>query len=273
VKFETRRYFLLPFIPGPKIVVEKRTLFVHRWFRKPKEIPLGSLTVDPRYGGFSIRGAINRLTGCGNLQFTGSAVGSSGYVLHNIKNFKGILVATSSLQSAENILAERGLKGFQNSSDISSKLKISKKTHRTDFGTYPDENAKFEDTKVETPVGTFICHHDGTFSNLKENLMWIQAPWGMEWNGKKFKGESLKVSWDDATKLFGFGGTLPKTAALTKENIEQYGHKKYKRGSCVVTFSGYSDWRLPTAKEVLSLNFWDGKSIVDSEFGYSYSFG
>ncbi len=138
------------------------------------------------------------------------------------------------------------------------KLKIARKKHKTDFGTYPDDSAKFKDTKIETPIGTFICYHDGTFSDRKNKLMWIQAPWGMEWNGKKFKGECIKLNWNVATQLFGDGGGQAYhgiASVLTKEDIEANYSENYEKGSCVVTFSGYSDWRLPTAKELLTLAF------------------
>jgi hypothetical protein len=135
-----------------------------------------------------------------------------------------------------------------------SKLKLAKKTHKTDFGTYEDYSARFEDTKIETPLGTYICYHDGTFLDMTNKLMWIQAPWGMTFNGKKFKGEPVKLNWHDARKLFGYGGMIPHpSSALRKEAIKAYGYLEYKRGSCTVEFSGYRDWRLPTAEELLTL--------------------
>lgn len=137
-----------------------------------------------------------------------------------------------------------------------SKLKLAKKMHKTDFGTYEDHSARFEDTKIETPLGTYICYHDGTFSDMTNKLMWIQAPWGMTFNGKKFKGEPIKLNWYDAAKLFGYGGMIPHPyGGLNKEDIKAYGRKEYKRGSCTVEFSGYNDWRLPTAEELLTLCF------------------
>ena len=135
-----------------------------------------------------------------------------------------------------------------------SKLKLAKKTHKTDFGIYEDYSARIPDTKIEAPWGHYICYHDGTFSDITNKLMWIQAPWGMTYNGKKFKGEPVELNWDDATQLFGFGGAIPYTdGRLRKEDIEAYEDASYIRGSCEITFSGYRNWRLPTARELLTL--------------------
>jgi hypothetical protein len=137
-----------------------------------------------------------------------------------------------------------------------SKLAVAQKTHRTDFGNYEDTGTKFEDTKVETPLGTFVCHNNGTFTDITNRLMWIQAPWGMNWGGgSMFRGAPIKLVWSGATKLFGGGETIPSpTATLSKEGVAAYilGHD-YKRGKCTVTFAGHSDWRLPTAKELLTI--------------------
>ena len=137
-----------------------------------------------------------------------------------------------------------------------SRLEVAKNIHRTDFGTWEDVSARFEDTKIETPMGTYVCYHDGTFSDMKNRLMWIQAPWGMTFNGKKFKGEPIKLNWDDARQLFGYGGRIGHEVGFLKPQFEQYGRKEYKRGSCKVEFSGYEDWRLPTAPELLNLSFY-----------------
>lgn len=138
-----------------------------------------------------------------------------------------------------------------------SRLEAAKRTRKTDFGTWEDVSARIEDTKIETPIGTFVCYHDGTFSDLTNMLMWIQAPWGMTFNGKKFKGEATKLRWDDAKQLFGYGGVIGHLGALGRKAIkqfeQQYGRKEYERGICEIKFSGYSDWRLPTAAEILSL--------------------
>lgn len=125
-----------------------------------------------------------------------------------------------------------------------SKLAEAKKTHKTDFGAYSNLSAQFEDTRIETPVGTYTCHHDGTFTDCTNGLMWIQAYWGMNFNGKKFTGEYLELSWPDATALFGRGGVVPKLAGLTRDYAEQHGKVSYSHGSCRVSFAGYSDWRL-----------------------------
>lgn len=149
------------------------------------------------------------------------------------------------------------------------KLKIAKKTHKTDFGTYEDLSVRRADTKIETPLGTYICYHDGTFSDMRNRLMWIQAPWGMNYNGKKFKGERIKLTWREAKKLFGYGGKISHTgSALRKEDIEKYPHNEYKRGICEVRFSGYRDWRLPTAEELLTLGLFVEKESWEKDTNY-----
>jgi hypothetical protein len=200
--------------------------------------------------------ASQKLLGWGNIKIT--TVSGETMLWENLRNTKA---AQDALYNWRTIDAPE-TKGISE-----SKLELAKKTRRTDFGNYPDDSAKYEDTKLETLFGNFICHHDGTFSDMTNRLMWIQAPWGTEWNGKKFKGEPIELNWHDATELFGFGGTIPETTALTKEKIKTYRYKEYKRGSCTVTFSGYSDWRLPTAEELLNLRFFDRKT-----FGYNHEF-
>ncbi len=150
-------------------------------------------------------------------------------------------------------------------------LKAARIMHTADFGTYSDESTELKDTKIETPVGTFIRHRDGTYSDLTNNLMWIQAPWGTKWNGNKFTGEPIKLDWNSAIELFGYGGMQTKATNLKKEDIDAHAHgsQKYKRGSCMVTFAGHSDWRLPTSKEILTLSLYD-KEEHFQDSGYHY---
>lgn len=88
MRFQTRRYLLLPLIPGPSIVVDDRSLVEHRIFARPKRIPLNGLGVQAARGGFTPRGLINFITGCGNVQLTGSNVGSDGYTVRNAYQMK-----------------------------------------------------------------------------------------------------------------------------------------------------------------------------------------
>lgn len=136
-----------------------------------------------------------------------------------------------------------------------SQLSLARKIRKTDFGTFEDDG-RFVDTKVETPIGTLICHNDGTFTDVTNRLMWIQAPWGMTWGGENlFRGEPIRLNWFEATKLFGKGARIPfPGGALPKQGVEKYLlSEKYKPGICTVTFAKYSNWRLPTAKEFLTL--------------------
>lgn len=157
-----------------------------------------------------------------------------------------VLVGIKILFSA--ILKEAEILDLSENSKL--KFRSALKNKKTGFGNGPDLSGSVSDTIIETPVGKFAIHHDGIFRDVTNKLMWIQAPWGMEWNGKRFKGECIPISWKTATRLFGFAGTIHHGAGLKKEHIETYGYNKYKRGCCTVEFSGYSDWRLPTAYEL-----------------------
>ncbi len=100
-----------------------------------------------------------------------------------------------------------------------------------------------EPIKVDCPNGLWTINGDGTVTDHTNNLMWIQAPWGMLWNHGVFQGKALNIDWTNASRLFG-----EDTASSTS-------YSDYKKGSCTVKFAGHDAWRLPTAKEWDSINF------------------
>lgn len=99
---------------------------------------------------------------------------------------------------------------------------------------------------------SWTVNGDGTATCADTRLMWIQAPWGHQWEGgSEFSGTSHLVSWIDAKRLFGCGtrvGFTPDhTIGLSADQVRSTGIEfGYKRGICRVDFAGYSDWRLPT---------------------------
>lgn len=77
----------------------------------------------------------------------------------------------------------------------------------------------------------------------------------MEWNGKEFVGEPIALSWIETTELFGKGvavGTYKERIDCKYLSLSDYSNG-YKRGCCRVDHDKWSDWRLPTAKELSRL--------------------
>jgi hypothetical protein len=116
----------------------------------------------------------------------------------------------------------------------------------------------------------FTVSGDGTVTSEEDRLMWIQAPWGMRWEGgSMFSGSACRVSWPDATRLFGRGPAVglsdSDTIALAASQIGSTSASAgYARGSCRVTFAGHSDWRLPTVADwhtVIGLE-WEKSEVV-----------
>lgn len=166
-----------------------------------------------------------------------------------------------------------GLIGWYISSHFStprireSKLKQLKKIKQTDFGQNREYMQAEEDEFLEDPFfGQFIIQPNGVMIDTKNELMWIRAPWGMNWNGREFVGEPVRLDWYEASHYFGKGaaaghnptGTISEKD-LTTSNLMDH----YQRGKASVLFANYDDWRMPTAYELNSLSF-----VVKEEEGY-----
>lgn len=114
-------------------------------------------------------------------------------------------------------------------------------------------------------VGTARLHKvswaingDGTATCEEFGQMWIQAPWGMQWNGREFLGSPSLLTWVEATEQFGCGvrADLSETGTvgLSAKQFHSAGIRfGYTRGSRRVIFAGNNDWRLPTIFDWYSL--------------------
>jgi hypothetical protein len=135
-------------------------------------------------------------------------------------------------------------------------LAEARKLKRTWFRSEGAVDAPSTTERVVTPVGTYIDNGDGTITHAETGLRIIRAPWGMTWNGAGFQGEPIKLTWDEATRLFGRGAAVPYEVGGTmarfgkgKREASVFRHG-YDRGRCVVDFAGCHDWRLATAEEL-----------------------
>lgn len=147
-------------------------------------------------------------------------------------------------------------------SSLDEKVSQAYRYKRAGFGQSTATKSDSSDRVVETPIGEFIVSSQGFVTDVARGLMWVQAPWGMEWNGNYFTGEPLKLTWWDATSLFGKGVSLPfPVGALNIEHLEASKiDNGFQRGKCEVSFAGFKDWRLPTAYELNTLALYESAS-------------
>lgn len=134
-------------------------------------------------------------------------------------------------------------------------LRAAKKAKLTGFGSVSATPAG-EPVRHETPFGTYVDNRDGTVTHVESSLRMIRAPWGMRWNGERFEGVPIQLTWNDAVRLFGrgadvtyaVGGTMARFGEA-KRQAAAHAHG-YKVGKCSVDFAGRTDWRLATADEL-----------------------
>ncbi|WP_230969938.1 Lcl domain-containing protein [Nitrogeniibacter aestuarii] len=141
------------------------------------------------------------------------------------------------------------------------KLRHARKHKRTDFGcSFSRREAAAVET-IETPVGRFRINGDGTMTDLTRGLMWIQAPWGMAWDGREFAGTPIRINWWHATELFGRGESIAvASAGLSRAQLAVAATKAPARGSCTIEFAGHDDWRLPSVGELDAIGLYDPAS-------------
>lgn len=163
----------------------------------------------------------------------------------------------------------------------------------------PPGPAIAEITLLRAPFGTFDIHGDGTFTDKATGLMWMQAPFGMTWDGQSFSGQATKLTWQQASEMFGEGPALPlprridgramdDPMSLAEPDIKvSEDLAGYTRGSQRHSFAGFSDWRLPTVHECRTIAFMDergggefaddlrrvfaGMDAIDSTGGYFWT--
>ncbi|MCP4976226.1 MAG: hypothetical protein GY931_08710 [Maribacter sp.] len=128
----------------------------------------------------------------------------------------------------------------------------------SDFTEYSEDGMCASDVVEKEEFGNWSINGDGTVTDHDNGLMWIQAPWGMNWNGKTFTGEPIVISWVDAKNLFGKGEFSGKSQYGRLNNCELNGvryEKGFVRGKCRIDFSGTDDWRLATAHDWKAIQF------------------
>lgn len=139
-----------------------------------------------------------------------------------------------------------------------SKIQLARKQKTTDFGNHRIAQLESPDEVINHSLfGKLTIKGNGTWTDEKNRLMWIQAPWGMDWNGQHFAGNPIKLDWYTATELFGRGGYMKGLGAnLIVDNSSEAAKVKYTKGSCRVKFASSESWRLPTAMEMNTIGFY-----------------
>lgn len=80
------------------------------------------------------------------------------------------------------------------------------------------------DIPVSTPTSAFTLHQDGTATHSITGLMWMRCALGQSWNGTSCVNAATTYTWSQALQ-----------AAVASR------------------FGGYSNWRLPNAKELQTI--------------------
>ncbi len=137
--------------------------------------------------------------------------------------------------------------------------KKSDSTKQSSFKTTKSE-AELNTVDMPAPFDKWTINGDGTATDARNKLMWIRAPWGMEWNGNSFSGDPVKLSWFDATRLHGQSKYVESTnmewAHPSEEDIKASRIENgYTWGTSIISFAGYADWRLPTIYEWRTIQF------------------
>lgn len=80
------------------------------------------------------------------------------------------------------------------------------------------------DAAITTPTEDFILHDNGTVTHITTGLTWMRCSLGQTWDGATCTGFPDSFNWE---------GSIARAMD--------------------VTFAGYSDWRVPTREELISL--------------------
>lgn len=198
----------------------------------------------------------------------------------NFENVAAYLVPEK--PSVNTSIIERPLLHSIETPDPVQLMKLAKEKHTTDYGSHGNNTSSISESKtLDTSFGKFTLNGNGTITDHKNRLMWIQAPWGMVWNGAFFSGKPISINWFDAVKLFGKGapvyispeenreigdGALP-PELMNRSSLQSH----YTKGSCTVNFAGFTDWRLPTSEDYYNTinnsteNNRNEKWVVDKE--------
>ena len=81
---------------------------------------------------------------------------------------------------------------------------------------------------IENTIGRFIVRSDGTATDTSTGLMWRRYAIGQQWYNGEVIGNASTMNWDKAMKIAGFFN---------------------QQDAC----DGFSNWRLPSLKELKSL--------------------